>query len=93
MVIVIIESFLIALLFGVASSILLSLSLLPFPDIAGAASAMQGLLKMLTTAITLTLLARYKVSTAWHLAIVMISISVGVLIFTLMIKRFTREFY
>lgn len=90
LVVVLLEAFVMAILCGMSAPIILSLGLLPFPEIAGAASAMQGMLKMSTTALMLGVLSIYPVHTAWHLAVVMLIISFFVCIFALLLPRLLK---
>ncbi len=71
----IVFSTLIAILCGCAAPILLSLSILPFSEIAGSASALQGSIKMLGTALTLLFLLIFHVETSEELSMIFFVIS------------------
>ena len=82
-----------AMLCGMTAPTLISLALLPFPEVAGAAGALQGTLKMSIGGILLFWFAQYQVSTALELAYVMLAASGLVLIITLVLIKFlfTKE--
>lgn len=85
--IVIAFSSIVGLFCGVSAPILISLSVLPFPEKAGAASALQGSIKMVGTALVLGILLFLHIDTGVGLSIMFLGISAALIPFLLFIRR------